>query len=175
MILKVLFKNTTQYSKLIYDEFLAFHTKIYHFSYLAYTVLVTAFLLGSLILQIKYHNFSVAILLCFGFTSFILWRFFRPIHDVSKEYNSETIQQEKSFTFQFYDNFFVIKSSQVYSKVKYYQLYRIFETTDFFYLYIDKTHSFLVSKSGFKKNNPDDFSKFIQKKCWWCYRNKSAK
>lgn len=168
--MKVLFKNTTQYTKTTYDKFLAFHSKKYHFSYTAYTALVVAFILLSLILQVKVHNFTLAIVLCCGLTTFVLWRFFRPISDVSKEYKSEKIQKEKQFTFIFFHNFFTIEDEKEFSKIKYYQLYKVFETESFFYLYIDKTHSFLVDKSKFKENNPSAFSDFIKRKCWWCYK-----
>lgn len=170
IILKILFKNKTKYTKATYDKFLAFHSKKYHFTYTLYTALVIAFILFGLILQIRYHNFTLAIVLCCGMTAFILWRFFRPISDVSKEYKSEKIKNEKEFTFTFYEPFFIIENEKEFSKIKYYQLHKIFETNDFFYLYIDKTHSFLLDKSCFKKNNPSDFSIFIKKKCWWCYK-----
>lgn len=129
-----------------------------------------AFLLFSLILQVKYHNLTIAILFCFGLTVFLLWRFFHPIHVVSQEYQSDKIQKEKEYTFKFYEKFFTIQDKREISKIKYYQLYKVFETTDFFYLYIDKTHSFLIDKKKFKKNNPNEFSSFIHKKCWWNFK-----
>lgn len=168
--MKLLFKNTTKYTKSIYDEFLAFHRKKYGFTYTAYTVIVVAFILFGLILQIKYHNFSIAILLCFSLTFFILWRYLRPISDVSKEYQSDKIQNEKEYTFKFYNNFFTSEDNKEISKIKYYQLYRVFETSDFFYLYIDKTLSFLMDKSKFKNSNSAEFSRFIKKKCWWKFK-----
>lgn len=168
--LKLLFKNTTQYTKGIYEEFLAFHNKKYRFTYIAYTTIVVAFILFTLILQIKYRNYSIAILLCCGLTFFVLWRFFRPVSEVTKDYKSDKIQKEQKFTFKFYDKFFITEDDKEYSRIKYYELYRVFETADFFYLYIDKTHSFLVDKSKFKKDNPSEFSKFIKKKCWWKFK-----
>ena len=162
--MKTLFKNKTKYTKTVYDQFLAFHSKKYHFTYTAYTAIVIA-----LILQVNSHNYTLAILLCFGLTAFILWRLFRPISEVTKEYKSEKIQKEKEFTFTFYDKFFIIEDEKEFSKIKYYQLYKAFETKKFFYLYLDKTHSFLLDKSTFKKNNPSAFSQFIKKKCWWGY------
>ncbi|MCI8470170.1 MAG: YcxB family protein [Clostridia bacterium] len=168
--MKVLFKNKTTYTKATYDKFLAFHSKKYHFSYTAYTALVVAFILFGLVLQVKAHNFTLAIVLCCSLTAFVLWRFFRPISDVSKEYKSEKIQKEKQFTFKFYHKFFTIEDEKEYSKMKYYQLYKVFETADFFYLYIDKTHALLLDKTKFKKNNPSEFLDFIKRKCWWCYK-----
>ena len=169
--LKLLFKNTTTYSKDIYEQFLLFHQKKYHFSYTAYTVMVVAFILFAIILQVSYNNFSIAILLCCGFTAFILWRYFHPIAEISKDYNSEKIQKQKSYTFKFYDRFFIISDHCRYNKAKYYKLYKVFETPNFFYLYIDKTHAFLLDKTKFKINTSSNFSKFIKKKCWWCFKN----
>lgn len=168
--MKLLFTNTTKYTKAMYDKYLTFHSTIYHFSYLAYTTIVVAFILLCLILQIKSHNFTIAILICCGLSSFILWRFFRPVSEISKEYKSDKIQKEKEFTFRFYEKFFTSEDDKEFSKIKYYQLYKVFETMDFFYLYIDKTHAFLIDKSKFKKDNPSEFSSFIKKKCWWKFR-----
>lgn len=168
--LDILFENTTKYTKNIYDSFLEFHRKKYRFTYMAYTVTIVALILFALIIQIKYHNYSVAILLCCGLTVFILWRFLHPISEVSKEYKSDKIKKEKEFTFKFYKKYFTVEDDKQISKIKYYKLYKIFETKDFFYLYIDKTHSFLIDKSKFKNNTTDDFSMFIKKKCWWNYK-----
>ena len=151
--LKLLFENTTKYTKTTYDTFLAFHSKKYHFSYTLCTALVVAFILFALVLQIKYHNYTLAFIFCCGMTAFVLWRFFRPISDISKEYKSEKIKKEKEFTFKFYDNFFMVEDDKQFSK-----------------LYLDKNHSFLLNTTCFKKKNPSDFSTFIKKKCWWCFK-----
>lgn len=168
--MKILFKNTTKYTKSLYDRFLAFHSEKYRFTYMAYTAIIIAFILFGLILQVKYHNYTIAILLCCGLTAFIFWRFFRPISEVSKEYKSDKIQKEQEFTFKFYPNFFIVQDDKEFSEIKYYELYRAFETEDYFYLYIDKTHAFLLDKTTFKKDNPSEFSAFIKKKCWWKYK-----
>lgn len=170
IILKTLFENTTKYSKDVYNKFIAFHSKKYHFTYVAYTALVAALILFCLILQVKYHNFTIAIVFCCGLTFFILWRFFKPISEVSKEYKSDKIQNEKEFTFKFYNNFFTVEDNKEYIKMNYFQLYKVFETHDFFYLYIDKKHSFLIEKSKFKNNDSSLFSSFIKRKCWWKYK-----
>ena len=106
---------------------------------------------------------------------FILWRIFHPVSEISKEYKSEKIKKEKEFTFKFYDKFFTVEDDKQYSKIKYYKLYKVFEIPDFFYLYIDKKHAFLIDKSKFKTSNSSEFSIFIKKKCWWCFRNETKK
>ncbi len=168
--LKILFKNQTKYSVAIYEKFLAFHRKKYHFPYVAYTIMVVSFILISLILQIKSHQFNLAVLLCCALTFFILWRYLHPISQVSKEYKSNKIQKEKEFTFKFYYKFFTVTNQKEIFKIKYYELYKIFETRDFFYLYIDKTHAFLIDKSKFTLGSCSDFSTFIRKKYWWKYK-----
>lgn len=173
--LKILFENTTKYSKDIYENFLTFHQKKYRFSYITYNIIVTAFVITGLILQVKYHNYSIAILLCCGLTFFLLWRLFHPISEVSKEYKSEKIKQQKEYTFKFYTNFFTVEDNKQIYKLKYFDLYKIFETSTFFYLYLDKNHAFLIDKSKFKENNTNEFSIFIKKKCWYCYSKKRFK
>lgn len=173
--MKLLFKNTTKYTKLIYDEFLTFHNQKYHFGYTLYTCIITAFLLFFLIIQIQIHQFLFVFFISCVLTGFLLWRFFHPISVVTKEYKSETIQEEKEFSFCFYSNFFTVEDEKEFSEMKYYQLRKIFETDCFFYLYLDKTHAFLLDKSNFKNNNPSAFSAFIRKKCWWHYRYKKQK
>lgn len=168
--LEILFENTTKYTKSIYDEFLCFHRSKYQFIDISFTIIVIAFILFCLIIQIKSHHLNFAIAICVALIAFILWRFLRPASKISKEYKSDKIKKQKLFTFKFYDKFFTIQDDNQFSEIKYYELYRVFETEGFFYLYIDKTHSFLVDKSCFKENNWQNFSKFIKKKCWWCYR-----
>lgn len=159
----------------MYTIFLAFHRQKYHITDTLHTVIVVVFILFCFIIQVKSHHFNLVFLIACSLTLYILWRFFRPICDITKEYKSDKIQKEKQFTYKFYAPFFTIEDEKEYSKIKYYELYKVFETKDFFYLYLDKTHAFLLDKSCFQKKKPSDFSKFIQKKCWWCYKKQNVK
>ena len=51
----------------------------------------------------------------------------------------------------------------------YLKLYKVFETQDYFYLYIDEEHAALVNKKGFKIGNVEAFTDFIKKKCLFKY------
>lgn len=170
--LKILFKNTTKYDKHIYNKFLQFHKNTFNFSYTLYTAIVLIAIFFCLAMQVQYHNYSIAILLAISLTCFFLWRFLHPISEVSKDFNSAKIQNEKEFTFSFYEKFFKIRDKNKYEVIKYKNLYRIFETAEFFYLYIDKTHSYLVSKCGFTKGTSSEFSNFIKKKYWFRFKIK---
>ena len=161
----LLFKNTTKYSKDIYNIFLEFHKKKFSFRYNLLSIAISMLILCFIILHIQYHHYGIAIIFCACLTSFILYRYFHPIEEVRKDYNSDKITQENSFTFSFYDRYLKVYSKMKYSIIKYKDLYKIFETDKFFYLYLDNSHSLLLDKSGFKKGTPIEFRNFIKKKC----------
>lgn len=163
--MKPLFKNTTQYNSEVYKEFLNFHAKKFHLTFTIYNIFVIAFLLFCIIYQISKHNFSIAIFICFLLTGFILWRNLRPAKEVRETYESNVIQKEQKFTFSFYPKHLRISSMTQYQTIKYSKLYRIYETKTFFYLYIDRTHSYLLDKNKFLIGTPQKFKLFIKKKC----------
>ena len=163
--LKILFKNKTKYSKEIYKQFVDFHSKKYHFSYVLFTATIIFLILFCIVLQISYRYYSLAILSCIIFTCFCLYRYFHPISVVNKELKGKTLQEEKSFTFKFYEKYFKIQYKLQIDTVKYYQIRKIFETKNFFYLYIDRTHAFIINKENFLIGKPADFSEFLKKKC----------
>lgn len=174
IILKILFKNKTKYNEEIYTEFLQFHQKIYGFRYSLFTVLIIGLLLFLVIMQVKFHKMDLAIIVCFAIVGFFLWRLIHPTSIVSKEFNSDKIKNEQEFTFTFYDKRLKLREENnlKYYVIAYRKLYRVFETNSFFYLYIDKTHAFLIKKDCFSIGNSKDFSEFIHKKCRFKYRYK---
>lgn len=147
--LKILFKNKTKYTKQAYKEFVEIHNKTHNFTYTLYTVIVIALLLICLVLQVNNHTYSLAITFCLIITCFILWRFFHPVSVVSKQFNSSTIQTEKEFTFNFYNKYFKIIDNNQFEIFEYYKIYKVYETDNFFYLYTNRTHSFLINKNNF--------------------------
>jgi len=147
--LKILFKNKTKYTKQAYKEFVEIHNKTHNFTYTLYTVIVIALLLICLVLQVNNHTYSLAITFCLIITCFILWRFFHPVSVISKQFNSSTIQTEKEFTFNFYNKYFKIIDNNQFEIFKYYKIYKVYETDNFFYLYTNRTHSFLINKNNF--------------------------
>ena len=168
--MNLLFKNKTKYSKEVYTEFLNFHNSHYKYSYIVYTAFISISLLFFIFAQVQNHHINYAFILCSGLTCFILYRFFHPIFKVSKEYKSEKIQNEKEYTFKFYEKNFTVEDQKTISTSKYSKLYRVFETEQFFYLYIDRTHSLLLENTKFSKGDFRDFSDFIRKKCWFKYK-----
>ena len=168
--MKVLFKNKTQYNKEIYKEFLEFHQEKYGTSYIFSTIVPTLLLIFCIIVQLQSRNFYLAILTTIIAILFAGWRFYDPIKTVKKEVQSKKIENEQEFIFKFYEKHFNIYSQKINSKIHYWQLHKIFETEEFFYLYIDKTHAFLLSKKGFEMGNSDEFAEFINRK--WRFKFK---
>ncbi len=165
--LKIYFKNITKYDKKVYKQFLKFHQKIFGLKYTIYTVFIIGLLIFLIAIQIKVHNMNLAIATFFVIIGFFIWRYLYPTYKVNKEFNSEKIQNKKEFTFIFYKNFLKIYENNKCENyiLKYNKIYKIFETNNFFYIYIDKTHSLLINKNTFIIGNSKDFSEFIQKRC----------
>ena len=164
IILKALFKNKTSYSKEIYDKFLEFHRNKYGFRYKLYNILVIAIVLACIVYLVAYKAYTTAVVFCIILVIFIVWRFLKPISEVTKDYKSDKVKKSTTYTFNFYDKYFTVQDKKTISKTRYSKLYRIFQTKDFFYLYIDKSHAFLIDKSGFVKGNCNEFYKFIKTK-----------
>ena len=85
---------------------------------------------------------------------------------------SKKIEKEQEFIFKFFDKKFYIYSKKLNRYVYYWQIRKVFETEEFFYLYIDKTHAFLLDKKGFEIGNIQDFSKFMKQKCKFRFSSK---
>lgn len=168
--MKVLFKNKTKYTRQMYKEFLEFHQEKYGATYIGYTVLCIILFVFCIIVQIQSQNFLLSILTILILIGFVCWRFYNPIKTVKKEIQSEVIENEQEFLFKFYEKKFIIYGRKMKSEMNYWKLYKIFETDDYFYLYIDKTHAFLLSKNGFEYGTPEEFADFMRKKCLFKFK-----
>ena len=162
--MKIIFKNNTKYTKQVYFDFLEFHNKKFGKKYWFYTILVLIIILYILIINIIYFNWRLAILLIITCISFAIYRVKSQEKIIKNELKREPITQEKEFKFIFYEKYFKIRDKLKKETIKYYKIKKVYETEKYFYLYIDKTHSFLLSKDGFSIGNVKDFYKFIKKK-----------
>ena len=161
-----LFINKTKYSKQVYKKFIEFHQNKYGRQYSLYTIVVVLLFIFCLAMQIRYDNFQLASIFILAIILFLLWRFFHPIKELKDELKSDKLQEEQTFTFSFYPNFFIISNGSEKNKCYYWKLYKVFETSDFIYLYINKKYAYLLSKKCFCSGNYNDFNSFIRKKCW---------
>ena len=170
MKLDLLFKNVTTYSKKVYDEFSAFHKKHFSLRYHTYTFLTAIFILISFKALIPSFNYTLVFLLSMFLVVFLLWRFFRPIEEARKYDKNDKTIKEITYTFSFYEKYFKVSDKKEYSIFKYRDIYKIYETKQFFYLYIDRVHSLLIDKSNFKRGSSLEFKQFLIKKCPFKYK-----
>ena len=162
--MQILFKNKTKYTKQAYNSYLHFHQEKYGYKYKFMTILIIMLLAFCIICNLKYSNFLTSFLILIALIIFVIYRFFYPKVKIQKELKTEKFKKEKEFVFTFYENYFVISNEKLSEKIKYWKLYKVFENSDFFYLYIDKEHAFLLNKRCFLKGDPSKFMQFIKKK-----------
>lgn len=159
-----LFKNTTKYTEKSYQQFVNFHGNKFNLSYNTYTIIMLLLIIYCIIYSISQKTFLLTSLFVVMLAGYIILRIYIPIKNYTK--TKDKYENKSSyFTFNFYKFFFEIDKTRIY----YFKLYKVFETKDYFYLYIDEDTAFLVSKSGFKIGTPKDFSEFIKKKCMFKY------
>ena len=163
---EILFKNVTKYNNKNYHQFIEFHNKKYSLSNNFYTIIMTILLIYCIILNIKQKSIPLILLFVALLVGFLLWKIYFPMKRYQKTQKNLANTKETGFTFSFYDLYFLLDKKTIY----YFKLYRVFETKDYFYLYINPDYAMLVSKNGFKIGTAEDFSKFIKKKCFFKYR-----
>ena len=163
-MMKILFENTTKYTKKIYEEFLTFHSDTFKISYFLFNTIVFVLLLFVICMNIYYNFFLITIILFVILALFIYIKYIKPIFNVRDDYTSDKIQNEESFTFKFYDDKFSVENSSSIHTHKYLDLYKIYENSRFYYLYIDKTHSYILSKNNFINSTDKYFIRFLSTK-----------
>ena len=168
--MEILFKNKTKYTKEIYKEFLEFHGEKYGTQYYLYTIAFIVAFIFCIVMQLKTANYLIALITTLILIGFILWRFYHPIKTIQKEVKSKKIEEKQEFTFEFYEKYFSISGKDINIKLYYWQLKRVFDAKDNFYLYLDKTHAFLLNKLGFEIGTQEEFKRFISKKCLFRFK-----
>ena len=164
--MKVLFKNKTQYTKQTYQKYLNFHQDKYGLRYQFITIVIFLLLSFCTIMNFKYKTYHTAFFILICLIIFIYYKFFHPKKIISKEIKTDKFINEDFFTFTFYEKYFIITNKKIKQKLKYHHLVKTFETDEYFYLYINKDHAFLLEKSGFTIGDTTKFLKFLKKKRW---------
>ena len=167
--MKPLFKNITIYNSKNYSQFIKFHGEKFNFSYNMYTSAMLALILYCIILNIIQKNIVLILLFLSMFILTILFRLYLPGKRYQKTKKNFAKSKETSITINFFKFHFKI-DQKVYTYLK---LYKVFETKDYFYLYLDEENAILVSKNGFKLGTVSEFAEFIKKKCLFKYSKES--
>lgn len=166
----MLFKNHTKYSKKNYNLFIQFHNGKFGLIYDLYTITIVILLLYCFITTIKKKMILLSILFFIAICIFIIYRIFQPLYSYKKQTKSKTISKENEIVLYFYERFFKVREKKNIARVRYWQLHKVYETNEFFYLYLTKKNAILVDKKGFSLGNLDEFSNFIKNKAKFKYK-----
>ena len=163
--MKPLFKNITIYNSKNYNQFIKFHGQKFNFSYNMYTLIMAVLLIYCIILNIIQINILLILLFLTMLILIFLFRMYLPMKRYQKTKKKFTQNKQTSVTINFFKFHFTLEKKAF----PYYKLYKVFETKDYFYLYVDEENAVLISKNGFKIGTTKQFSEFIKKKCLFKY------
>ena len=163
--MKPLFKNITIYNSKNYNQFVKFHGDKFSFSYNAYTFVLLALLLYCIILNIVQYNIPLMLLFLAMFAFIILFRMYLPSKKYQKTKKNFAEKKQTSVSIDFFKFHFKVEQNYY----PYLKLYKVFETKEYFYLYVDEENAVLVNKNGFKLGSLEEFTDFIKKKCLFKY------
>ena len=161
--MKVLFKNTTKYTKENCNNFEKFHVNKFGGKELTQIILMSLLFLYMLIFNIVYKNW---IFILFVIILGIIIYFFKKYKPTQKVKN-----KMQTFTFYFYNHYIKIRHKKNFERLTYFNIHKIYETDKYFFLYLDEKNSLILSKEGFEIGEAKEFSKFIKSKCPLKYRN----
>ena len=167
-----LFENKTKYSQKEYDIFLESYKKEYATSDYAYIIFNIVFFGFCMILAFIERELFLAIALLVGIIIYLWFRIIRQNIIVEKTKKSKKVSGNFVNNYDFYKNYFNVKNIDGKAQILYFKLYRVVETKDCFYIYISRQYAYIVSKNGFTKGTPEEFSKFIKKKVYTKYKNR---
>ena len=167
-----LFENKTTYSKEIYIQFLKFHNKTFNFGYATYTIFWTFLFLLCIYLSFGSGERLQGVIITIILIGFVFYRIYHPKSIVDKELKSDKIADTNTNTFSFYDKEFEIENRNGSFRYRYFMIHKIYETPDFFYIYMTRENAFLLSKDTFSLGNKDDFAKILKSKCNFKYKKK---
>lgn len=166
--MKILFKNNTKYTKQNYNAFIEFHRNKYGKKALLKIGVLVLCILYIIIFNVIHKNWKVIIgFLTVGIILYLLNHLKIQKQSTS---NKKIVNQQKTFTFYFYEKHIKIKCGRKFDRLKYFEIHRVFETPTHFFLYTDEEHSLIISKEGFEIGTSEDFTNFIKKKCLLKYK-----
>ena len=159
------FKNITKCTKNIYNEFLRFHSQKHKNEYLLKAILILFVVTYMVIFNVIYKNYIIALIIIGIAVLLCVSKECYQRKTTRRELKSSKIKNSEEIEFSFYNKYFTTKINQKRQKVRYFRIYKVCNDNKNFYLYLDKTHAFIISKNGFVKGTSEEFEKFIIKKC----------
>jgi len=168
--MKILFKNTTKYDKENRDNFTNFHKDKFGKKEAIKGLFILIAIIYIILYNVIYLNWRLLLILI---PVFIIVYFINK-YKVKKKNEKKRKQKDKEFTFFFYEPYIKIKFKRQFERINYFEIKKIYETNENFFLYTDEKSSLILDKEGFSIGNSKDFSAFIKRKCPFKYSNKDS-
>lgn len=87
---------------------------------------------------------------------------FLTVHSSSKKHMESPVVRQNVNQFLFYQDCFVNNDINSQSSVRYDMIMDAYETQKYFYLYIEQQRAYIIEKSGFVYNTPDEMRRLLQ-------------
>ena len=158
-------KNTTKYTKENCNNFIKFHSNKFGKKELIRIVLISIGVLYILIFNIINRNWILVL------SGILVGGVIYLIEKKKAIKEAKQKKKVKEFTFYFYEKYIKIKQKMQFERLKYFELHKIFETDEYFFLYLNEKQSLILNKEGFEVGTAKGFSKFIKSKCPLKYKN----
>lgn len=161
---KSLFENKTLYTKELYLEFSKFHLrKRSLITAIPLYICMAIMTLSSILLIVLNLDISAGIAFLILSLAVILIYIFLPNISVSKVLKFDKTFENTENKYEFYEDYLFVENKYGSTKVDYNDLYKVYETKNNIYIYINSTQAFLVSKSGFD-SKLDEVKEFLKNK-----------
>ena len=170
--MEILFENKTKLSDKEYRVFLKSYQEEFSKSDIGYFIFNLFFFGMCMFFAFKENEKILGFALLIGLLVYVWAKIIRPTQSVKKDQKSQKLSGHFVNNYEFYKNYFKVQNSEGKAQIIYFKLYRVVETKAYFYIYISREYAFIVSKLGFTKGTPEEFSKFIKKKMFTKYKNR---
>lgn len=170
-----LFENKTKYTEKLYKIFLKAYQEEYGKSDKLFFIYNLVFFGICMIIAFKSNETKLGIGILIGLLIYLGFKIIRPMRQKQKTEQGPKLKGQFVNTYKFYKNYFKVENPEGDAQIVYFNLYRVVETNDNYYLYISREAAFIVSKIGFIKGTDLEFSSFIKKKAFTKYRNRKKK
>lgn len=169
--MKILFKNNTNYTKENYNAFIEFHKNKYGIKTLLKLAVIILCVCYIMIINIINRNYKALL----AIVLIVLFLYLYNKISAQRENNNNKKNNRRKFSFYFYERYIKIKCGKKFDRIIYLNIHKVFETDKYFFLYTDENHSLILNKEGFEIGTPEEFSKFIKKKCPLKFKKEKSK
>lgn len=167
--MKILFKNITKYDKENRNNFKMFHAEKYGVRDLLKFIIIAICIIYIFIFNLISKNWPLILgIILLGVLLYFM-------NTIKLSETQKTKKKIKQYTFYFYEKYIKIKYKRQFERMRYFEIKKIFETEENFFLYTDENHSLILDKEGFEIGTPKEFVGFIKRKCPFKYSNEKNK